>query len=381
MKVNSFSLKSRLVFLAFLLLTLLARQVSAQEITFFFSAGDFSQEPDRFDNTHVVGPDSAIDPRPFGNEELAEVFFDEDDKWLIYVHEGNTFLVSHAPADFEDSPELFMDITVALGGKYEVILNFLDNRNDPGGAPIQAALGDAPLVEYTELNATPATGGTAPGYPTLGNETAGTMWWQSVSLGEAEVDAGGVIKVRVDDVTGFAEDFVTSTWQGVTLRVIELGGAISEIQVSPGAFDWVTDISGNQIMTGPVDEALTQDEWLTVNANSSSDNLWNIREGLGSYGPILETFPASGEDGPQLKISVIFAQGGTYDVFFSLGDIGAVDAAENDQNPTPLNFGFSPDVLVRWHANDGEFKGTPGYNDYEMSVGDVTVGEGQGFLF
>ena len=351
----------------------------AQEISFFFSAGDFSGEPDRFGNTHTVGPGEAIEPRPFGNEALDDVFFDEDNLWLIYVHEGNTFLVSHAPGDFEDSPEVYMDITVAIGGTYEVILDHLDNRSEPGSGPIQAALGDNDLVEYSELNSTPATGGTAPGYPSIGNVTSGNMWWQTVSLGEVEVEAGEVIRVRVDDVAGFAEDFVTSTWNGVTLRVIELSGSILEVQVSPGAFDWVTDVSGNQFRTGPVDTAAfpTQADWLTVNANSSSDNFWNIREGLGSYGPILESFPNAGEDAPPLQTSVILANGGTYDVFFSLGDVGAVDAEENLVNQTPLNFAFEGSDFTRWHANDGEFKGTPGYNDYEMAVGEITVADGE----
>ena len=99
--------------------------VTAQDITFFFAAGDFSGEPDRFGNTHTVGPADAIEARPFGDEELLEedTYFDEDNKWLIYVVGGNTLLVSHAPGELEDSPELFMDITVAMGGKYEVILN------------------------------------------------------------------------------------------------------------------------------------------------------------------------------------------------------------------------------------------------------------------
>ena len=354
--------------------------VTAQDITFFFAAGDFSGEPDRFGNTHTVGPADAIEARPFGDEELLEedTYFDEDNKWLIYVVGGNTLLVSHAPGELEDSPELFMDITVAMGGKYEVILNFLDNNSDPGSGPIQAALGDGELMEYSELNAIRATGGVSPGYPQSDNSITGNMWWQSVSLGEAKVEEGGVIQVRIDDApTPTSEYWVTSTFQGVTLRVIELGGAISEIQVSPGAFDWVTDLSGNKFKIGPVDTGLTQDEWLTVNANSGSDSLWNIREGLGSYGPILESFPKSGEDAPTLRTSVTFGTAGTYNVFFSLGDIGPVDPDENLRAPTPVNFAFEGEELTRWHANDGEFKGSPGYNDYEMSVGQITVSDGE----
>ena len=364
--------------LAFLLMLGATQSTIAQNITFFFSAGDLEGEADRFGNTYTVGPLDAIDPRPFGNDDLVDIFFDEDDKWLIYEVGGNTMLVSHSPGGFEDSPELFMDITAAIGGKYEVILNFLDSRATPGAAPIKAALGDSELVEYSELNSTPATGGTQPGYPQFDGTTQGNMWWQTVSLGEVEVEDGGVIKVRVDDSDDiFSDEWITTTWQGVTLRVIELGGAISEIQVSPGAFDWVTDVSGNQFKTGPQDSALSEEEWITINANSASDNLWNIREGLGSYGPIIESFPGSGEDAPTLQTSVKFASGGTYDVFFSLGDIGAVDEEENLTNQTPLNFGREGEDLVRWHANDGEFKGTPGYNDYEMHVGQIEVADGE----
>ena len=47
----------------------------AQNITFFFSAGELGGEPDRFGNTFVVGPEDAIDPRPFGNEDLVDIFF------------------------------------------------------------------------------------------------------------------------------------------------------------------------------------------------------------------------------------------------------------------------------------------------------------------
>ena len=364
--------------LVLLLMVGATQSILAQNITFFFSAGELGGEADRFGNTYVVGPEDAIDPRPFGNEDLQDIFFDEDDLWLIYKVEGNTMLVSHSPGGFENSPELFMDITAAIGGKYEVILNFLDSRATPGDAPIKAALGDNELMEYSELNSTPATGGTSPGYPQFDGTTQGTMWWQTVSLGEVEVEDGGVIKVRVDDAEDvFSDEWITSTWQGVTLRVIELGGAISEIQVSPGAFDWVTDVSGNQFKTGPQDTALSEEEWITINANSASDNLWNIREGLGAYGPILESFPNSGEDAPTLQTSVIFANGGTYDVFFSLGDTGAVDEEENLTTQTPLNFAIEGEEFVRWHANDGEFKGTPGYNDYEMHVGQIEVTDGE----
>lgn len=378
------SLKSILCCLLVVSFSVSTQLVQAQDLSFFFSAGDFSGEPDRFGNTHTVGPASAIDPRPFGNEALADVFFDEDGLWLIYQVEGNIFLVSHAPGFFEDAPELTMEITPALPGRYEVILHFLDANADPGTGPIQAALNDGDLQLYFEGDgiSVRATGGTTPGYPQFGGVTAGGMWWQTASLGEVEVEAGGTVRVRVDDVPGdlfniLADASVTTTFNGVSLRVIELGGAISEIQVNPAATDWSTDISGNQFKTGPVDESLSLAQWLTIAANVNNDNLWNTRNGLGPYGPIVESFPTNGDNAPPIKTSVIFAQGGTYDVFFSLGDTGVASDADNITNPNPLAFGFAANSLTTYYAGNGEFKGTPGYNDYEISVGQISVAAGE----
>lgn len=378
---------SRFIVFSFILPCLfITMQTQAQDLTFFFSAGDLSGEPDRFGNTHTITPEDAIDPRPFGNEALNDVFFDEDNLWLIYQVDGNIFLVSHAPGFYEDSPEITMEITPALPGKYEVILNFLDSNDSPGTGPIQAALGDDELKLYYQDDGVSvrATGGTTPGYPQFGGTTAGGMYWQTASLGEVDIEAGGTVRVRVDDVPGdqfgITADFdVTTTFNGVTLRVIELGGAISEIQVSPGAFEFSTDVSGNQFKTGPADEAAypTQDDWLTVNARDDGSNKWNIREGLGPYGPILESFPDSGNDAPTLKTSVIFAQGGTYDVFLNIGDTAAADFDQNLDEQIPLNFGFESGDLTRYHPNDGTFNGTPGYNDYEIHVGKITVEDGE----
>ncbi len=362
----------------------LGMNAAAQDITFYFPAGDFSGEPDRFGNTHRIIPMEAIDPRPFGNEALQDVYFDEDNLWLIYRVEGNVLLVSHAPGFGEDAPELTMEITVAMGGKYEVILRFLDSNDAPDTGPIQAALGDAPLALYSASNSIRATGGTVPGYPTVGGATSGGMFWYSASLGEVEVEAGGVIKVRVDDTPYeefnlASEMYVTSTFQGVTLRVIELSGGLSEVQVSPGAQEWTTDLSGNRFRTWPVDEATyaTVDSWLTINANSGTDNKWNIRQNLGPYGPILEAYPNGPEDAPALKTSVIFAQAGTYDVYVSIGDTGAATPEDNLANPNPLKVAKERDPLKTWVAGDGEFKGTPGYNDYEIHLGKITVTAGQ----
>ena len=380
-RVRRFARDSRRTFHALLWTVITAASLhtlQSQDITFFFPAGNLSGEADRFGNTHTVGPATAIEALPFGSDDLLDVTFDKDSKWLTHGVEGNTFLVSHAPGGLEDSPEISMEVTFAVGGKFEVILNFLDSNDLPGDAPIQAAIGDGDLMTYTEMNAIRATGGTTPGYPVPDGSTLGAMWWQSVSLGEVEVETGGAFSVRVDDLeSDTEEEFVTSTFQGITLRVIELTGAIAEIQVSPGVFDWATDVGGNQFKTGPQNPTLTQEAWLTVNSNDSADGLWNIREGLGPHGPIIESFPRSGDDSPPLQTSIIFAKSGTCDVFFSLGDTGAVNPEENLAASTPLNFAFDGDELTRWHANDGEFKGSRGNNDYEMSVGQVSVRTGQ----
>ena len=71
---------------------------------------------------------------------MLDVFFDEDDKWLLYKVAGNTMLVSHAPSGFEDPPTQIMDLEVAIGGTYEVILNVLDFSENPGNGTLQAVL-------------------------------------------------------------------------------------------------------------------------------------------------------------------------------------------------------------------------------------------------
>ena len=83
------------------------------------------------------------------------------------------------------------------------------------------------------------------------------------------------------------------------------------------------------------------------------------------------------DSAPTLQTSVTFGTAGVYDVFLSVGDIGQVDPEENLLNPTPLNFAFEGDDFTRWHANDGTFNGSPGYHDYEMSVGQITVASGE----
>lgn len=356
----------------------------SQEVSFFFSAGELSGEPDRFGNVHTIEPMDAIDPRPFGNEALADVFFDDDGLWLIYQVDGNTMLVSHGPGFYEDAPEISMVITPALSGKYEVILNFLDDEGTPGSGPLMAALEDGELMQYSADNSERASGGTSPGYPAIDGTTQGNMFWYSTSLGEVEVEEGETITVRVDDVQGDvaelnAEFYVTSTFRGVTLRAIELGGTLSEIQVSPGAFEFTSDVSGNQFKTGPADEAAypNQEDWLTVGTREDGSGKWNIREGLGSYGPILESFPNSGNDGVPLKTSIIFAADGAYNVYLNMGDTAGSTPSQNCGEPNPIQIGLEGEPLVTYMPDDGTFKGTPGYNDYEIPVAVLNVSAGE----
>ncbi len=378
--------KKKLIITSVLVL-FFAVNINAQDITYFFKAGDMSGEPDRFGNVYTVGPSDAILETPIGDPELEGVFFEEDNLWAIYPYIGDIFLISHAPGFWEDAPELTSEITVAMGGKYEVIFNFIDSNSEPGTGPIQAALGDEDLVVYSADNSVRRSGGTSPAYPVAGG-SAGSGFWYSVSLGEVEVEAGETIQVRVDDVPGdqfdiFASLEVGSTFHGITLRVIELDAALKEIQVSPGAFEWTTDVSGNQFRTWPVDEAAypTADDWRTVTTREDGSGLWNIRDGLGPYGPILESFPENGNDAMPLQTSVIFAEGGTYDVYLNVGDTGDADPEDNIENPNPLNFAFEGEDLQTYVAGDGEFKGTPGYNDYEIHIGSVSVEDGEQLNF
>ncbi len=364
-----------------LALLLMAVSVGAQDITYFFKAGDMSGEPDRFGNTYTVGPDDAILDIPLDSPDIEGILFEEDDLWAIYPYIGDIFLISHAPGFWEDAPEIVSEITVAMGGKYEVILNFIDSNSEPGTGPIQAALGDEDLVMYSADNTNRRSGGTAPPYPIAGGES-GAGFWYSIPLGEVDVEAGDTIKVRIDDVPGDQYGLISafevgSTFHGITLRVLELDAALSEIQVSPGSAEWSTDVSGNQFRTRPVDESLAQEEWVTLNANSGTDNLWNKREGLGPYGPILEAYPNGPEDAPTLMTNVIFVEGGTYDVYFSIGDTGAATEDDNLANPNPLKLGREGEELQTYVAGDGEFKGTPGYNDYEIHFEQISVEAGQ----
>jgi hypothetical protein len=175
-----------------------------------------------------------------------------------------------------------------------------------------------------------------------------------MNVGQIEVSDGEQVNFLVDDVQDGTA--IRSVYLGMRF-VKQANIAISEFNVSPGVFEATTDLFGNTIVTGPLDTETypALEDWITINANSANDGLWNIREGLGSYGPILESFPLGGDDAPTLQTSVTFGTAGTYEVYFSLGDVGAVDEEENLNTPTPLNFAFEGEEFTRWHANDGVF--------------------------
>ena len=55
---------------------------------------------------------------------------------------------------------------------------------------------------------------------------------------------------------------------------------------------------------------------------------------------------------------------------------------QNIEEPNPVYFGIEGEDLRLLVAGYGEFLGTPGYNDYEIPTGSVTVEAGQtvGFI-
>ncbi len=362
----------------------LAVGVSAQDFNIFFPAGTVEETTDRFGNVYSVGPADAIESRPMETLLGEWVYFEEDGKWLVYPVEGDMLLLSHAPGFWEDAPEVTMEMTLAYGGKYQVTFNYLESNSTPLTGPIFAALGDGDMELYNADNTERRSGGTDPPVPFSDGSTGAGMFWYSVVLGEVEVQDGETITVRVDDVPGEQYELgappdSASTFHGVTLTVLEGGPPLPEIQVSPGVFEWFEDKNGNQYKTWPADEAAypNQEDWLTVNDRQDGWGVWNIRENLGPYGPILESFPGSGNDAMPLRTSVIFAEAGTYDVFLSVGDIAAAEPGENETNPCPLVFGIEGQELQSYYANDGEFKGTPGYNDYEVNFGKISVDAGE----
>lgn len=352
--------------------------LSAQaQITVFYPAALFSDEPDRYGNVYSIGPMNAIQETDIAELPL-DYFYEDDNLWNVWNYLGIRMLISHAPSFGEDAPELTATITSAFPARYEVILNFLENNTEPGTGPILAALGDDELQLYDDSNSVRATGGTTPQYPVFGS-FAGNAWWYSVSLGEVDVDAGGVITIRIDDTPSHEFDIVATSevanvFQGITLRILEFQGPLPEIQINPGVFEWREDLVGNRFRTWAADEAAypSLEDWLTINSRQDGSGLWNIRERLGPYGPILESFPGSGNDAMPLRTSVIFAFGGEYEVFLNIG--GTADPAGEQHNP--LSFGVEGQEQI-YLPHDGVFIDIPGYNNFEVSTGSITVADGE----
>jgi len=363
---------------------ILAVSVSAQDFNIFFPAGTPEETTDRFGNTYKVGPADAIESEDLDTLVNEGVFFEEDGKWLVYPYEGDLLLLSHGPGMWEDAPEVTMEITLSHAGTYRVTFNFLESNSAPGTGPIFAALGDADLELYNVDNSERRSGGTSPAVPFSDGGTGGSMFWYSAVLGEVEVQDGETITIRVDDVPGDQYQLDSpmesaSTFHGVTLTVLEGGPPLPEIQVSPGVFEWFTDKNGHQYKTWPADEAAypTQEDWLTITTRQDGSGMWNIRQNLGTFGPILESFPRNGNDAMPLRTSVIFAEAGTYQVYLRIGDTAAAEPQQNLDEPNPLLFGIEGQEIKSYHPNDGEFQGTPGYNDYEIAFGQISVDAGE----
>ncbi|MGI6458158.1 MAG: hypothetical protein ACOX5R_21425 [bacterium] len=302
--------------------------------------------------------------------------FHQDNLWSIYPVTGRTILISYGPGSQEDSPPLTTRITLAHAGTYEVIFNFLDSDDNPDEGIIEASLNDGETLEYGAAIATRASGGTSPGYPWIDNTYVSGMFWYSAVMGQVTVEAGETIEIHVDDAQDWSGlEYITSSYEGVTLRVIEGGPSLTEIQVSPAAmYEWIEDNAGNRYTIVAADESLTKEQVFTTTA-SETDNLWRVRD-LGIYGTIYESRSGEGtEDAPQLKTIVEVANAGTYDVFLLFGDVGEV-GTDDETSVQPILAGFEGEPLKTYYQRDAEFIGLWGYNIMEVKIGTVTVDAG-----
>ncbi|MGC9329572.1 MAG: hypothetical protein ACP5I1_18195, partial [Candidatus Hinthialibacter sp.] len=269
----------------------------------------------------------------------------------------------------EDAPALRTSVIFAQGGTYDAYFsigdtgaaNPQDNLDNPNPLKVSA--------EGEDLKTWVAGDGEFKGTPGYND--------YEIYLGKITVDAEQQVNYIVDDAPDF-EGGQRSVYLGMRF-VKETQVLLDEFQISPGVHELYTDLGGNQYIVWPQDEAAfpNLEDWLTLNAREDGSGKWNEREGLGPFGPILESFPGSGNDAMPLRVKVIFARGGTYDVFLDIGDTAAAEFQQNIDEPIPLMFGFEGEELTTYHPNDGEFKGTPGYNDYEMSIGQITVEAGE----
>lgn len=308
--------------------------------------------------------------------------FNTDDKWMTYSVAGQrTLVLSNGPGSSEDAPMLTTEITLAHAGTYEVIFQFMDSEQFPDEGWIEASLNDGDFEEYGayHVDAVRATGGTSPPYPWIDHSYQGNMFWYTAVMGEVTVEGGDTITIRVDDVQDTSQqDYIASVFEGVTLRVLEGGPPITDIQVSTEfRYEWGEDDRGNRYQIVAADESLTEDQVFSE-TRDGSDNLWELRQpNMGPYGVIYSGFnPAGTEDCPMLKTMVEVADGGTYDVYMYVGDVAEV-GTDDLESPQPIMAGFSSDDLTTYLQADGEFIGLYGFNVLKTYIGTVTLEDGE----
>jgi len=273
------------------------------------------------------------------------------------------------PGNNNDAMPLRTSVVFVKGGNYEVYLNIGDTgqANFDENVTNSCYLYFAP--EGQELKLYHPNDGEFKGTPGYNN--------YEIAMGEIAVQDGEQKDFLIDDTFGVAGS-TRSVYLGMRF-VLKAEVVLTEIQISPGPHEMFTDMGGNQYYTWPVDAAAypALADWLTLNARVDGNGKWNQRDKLGPYGPILESFPGSNNDAMPLRTTVIFARGGKYDAYLSVGDTGQANFDENVTNSCFLYFAPEGQELKLYHPNDGEFKGTPGYNDYEMSLGTITVADGE----
>ncbi|MGC9326224.1 MAG: hypothetical protein ACP5I1_01190, partial [Candidatus Hinthialibacter sp.] len=205
------------------------------------------------------------------------------------------------------------------------------------------------------------------------------MYWYTAVMGEVELAAGESLQVTIDDYqfsSGF--EYMASVFEGVTLRVLEGGPPILDIRASTEfRYVWGEDDQGNRYTTVAADESLNEDQVFTE-SRTNSDNLWELRQpNMGPYGVIYSGFkPGGTEDCPMLKTMIEIAQGGTYDVFMYMGDVGQV-GTDDESSPCPIKAGFDPNQLTTYFQRDGVYIGTYAFHMIEIKIGTVTVESGE----
>lgn len=349
----------------------------SQNLSLFFPAVHIEEQEDTFGNVYSTGPQSAIVEYPIDEPFLIR----EDNKWFLYPADlldsrGFDGVVSNGPGSDEDAPEIQTNITVAFGGTYEVKFHYMDSTAAPGEGKIQAAVGDEPFEIYSAENGNELAGGSAIAIPNeFGEPEPGdSLFFYDAVIGEVTVEAGETITIRVDDTQeGVAAIWMVCMYQGITLTVLEGGPDV--ITVNPLPYQEQTDKSGNRFNTTAMDDSLAEDTVWTA-GNSSTDNLWRLRD-IGIFGnSLVSRGPRAADDGnedcPALRTSVTVQNGGTYEVFLMHGSLGTWG---EDNRPCPLSAAIEGNEMMTFGRRDGNFLGKFGFNIIESSLGTVTVAD------